>query len=223
MKKIIYTVNIGGYDELRSPLFIDEGVDYYCITDHAAMPPHPWIKIPLTDIVRHTTKDAHLQQRFQKIAGIPELHADITLYHDANLVQQASFLPLFDRLITSGADMLAMTHPDRDCVYEEIAACIQYKKAPEDLLRAQAVAYRNMGMPAHNGLIASGLLVRYTSRKTWKIDRTWWINTEAYSHRDQISFALTDWQLGIKKELLPWEEAFSRYIVRTPHTIKKEY
>ena len=56
--------------------------------------------------------------------------------------------------------MICLTHPDRDCLYEEAEAVIEYKKDTERWFQSKPTSILYENYPKNNGMIASGILYR---------------------------------------------------------------
>lgn len=85
-------------------------------------------------------------------------------------------------------------HPVRNCVYKEAKICIARQRDSALLLQKQVRNYRLSGLPANNGLIASGILMRKMNQQAIDLCDLWWQQVQLYSARDQIGFAYASWR-----------------------------
>ncbi len=225
-KRAIYTVLTGEYDTLQSPEYVDKDIDYICISDCEDDLPSPWKKIYCPP--GENRLDNHMEQRAAKIMGHITLEAyDQVLYHDANLIQKSSVIPLFLLFTESKADVVTMRHPHRFCVYDEIEACINLRKATAKKLIQQHIDYRMEGIPNNIGLIASGVMVRSFKNRNYRLfAEKWYSELEAHTHRDQIAFSVVEYRKdpAITKELVPWTSVLDgQLFYRVDHKIKALY
>jgi hypothetical protein len=113
---------------------------------------------------------------------------DITIYLDGNCsLRNTGFINLCISNLEN-SDMLLFKHPHRSCIYEEFAACRQFRKfdaSGNDIMQEQA--YRKF-YSSNNGLYWCGCLVRRKSGILSRISEQWWEHLMKYTWRDQISF-----------------------------------
>ncbi len=174
---LLYTANIGGYDKLqvtRQPGF--DFMDANCQVDGFSK-------------VRSA--------RFYKI-NLPTYDGDISIWLDANTKINCDLKTFVNKWLTSDVDMVAMEH-GRDCIYEEMDACLERRKDTFEHIERQRQFYLNEGFPRHQGMIGSGILIRRHIRKVYTLINEWWKYVEEYSHRDQLSFNYALWRL--KKDI----------------------
>jgi hypothetical protein len=56
-------------------------------------------------------------------------------------------------------------------------------------VQAQSEEYKRLGVPAKNGVIQSGLLMRENKPEVIELCEEWWKELSTHSIRDQIAFA----------------------------------
>lgn len=108
-------------------------------------------------------------------------------------------------------DIAAFKHPDRTCVYQELAACKKLKKDNAALMESQIQVYRKAGYPPFNGLVETACLVRRHTPEAILFNKSWWDQLQNYSYRDQLSFNYAAWKLGIKYGCVPGRRDASAY------------
>ncbi len=227
MKKAIYTVMTRNYDSIPVPQFIDKDIEYLAFTDSAESIPKPWSKIEI-DTSGMTQFEKLMVQRKLKIEGHEELKSfEKVMYHDANFFQLKSTESLFEKFAPDINLLVAMSHPWRNCVFEEIETCIKSSKAPKDKLKAQFMEYERLKIPKNFGLIAAGFMIRDFNSENWKnFGPIWYNNLLQFSHRDQISFSKTIWELGIdwnSVNTIEWDKIVEGTFAKIPHRIKTTY
>jgi len=169
---LLYTANIGGYDKLQ--VTEQPGFDFYCWQSHGNK-----LSIPKW-------------ARCFKITYYRE--SDVSIWLDANIKINCDLKEFVDKWLTSGVDMVAMEH-GRDCIYEEMDACIERKKDTVENIERQRKFYIDQEYPKHQGMIGSGILIRRNNMAVLELMLEWWKLVEKYSHRDQLSFNYALWKL----------------------------
>ena len=80
-------------------------------------------------------------------------------------------------------------HHARNCIYDEMKACVHYGKGNADLIRRQEDAYRREGYPAQNGLATCTIILRnHRLAHVKRAMEDWWTEIERHGIRDQLSF-----------------------------------
>jgi hypothetical protein len=181
--KVCYTAIIGHYEDLKEPSIISEGWLYICFTDQP-LRSNVWKIIPIAD------ETLTAQRLARKIKILPHIFlpdSEFTFWIDAsfqinidlNLFWARHFKPM----------LTAPAHPIRNCVYREIASCIFNRRGDENELRIQERDYKKENIPAFNGLITSGVLMRQQTKGCIILCDDWWNEIVKYSARDQVAFA----------------------------------
>lgn len=176
---ICYTALFGNYEELKEPRIITEGWQYICYTDQ-----------PLTSSVWQIvnvslTGDAQKSARYYKIMQWHQWHrsmwidASFAINTDLNKWWQLNFAKGFS----------APRHPLRNCVYIEALDCIFSKRGNIEQIKHQMEEYKKLNIPAKNGIIQSGILMRENTQGVIDLCEQWWHEVDTHSNRDQIAFA----------------------------------
>lgn len=161
MKIIIYTANIGNYDKEL---------------------PVKAMEFPFYRISCLGSKNPRLLAREIKLKPhefLPD--HDYSIWIDSNL---ELINPIFD----FNYDLVTWKHNQRDCVYEEAQECIRQKKDNSEIIYKQIQKYRQENYPEHNGMIASGYMIRKNTEKMRNFSESWWNELKVNSIRDQLSF-----------------------------------
>ena len=182
---VIYTAIMGGYDELRDPLFTDDDLTYICFTDNENIKSDIWYVEYL-----HDDKLDHMHLA-KKIKIFPHLYVkefDTSIWVDGKLEIRGD-LRSYIREYEKNTAMLCFPHYERECIYEEAGTCLFYKKGNKEELIRQISDYCREGYPINNGLYEMACIVRrHADDLVQKVMRDWYKEIEQYSHRDQVSF-----------------------------------
>jgi O-antigen biosynthesis protein len=141
----IYTAIFGDYDELKAPVAQDIDCDFFCFTDQVKPRKlHPWRTISVRRMAslsprmqakwfkvanHHVFPSGRLKMGFAVRAGhlLGGSRYEATIWVDGSLRIKG---PMMAReiagLVTDGS-MAVFKHPDRDCLYEEVAASLPIK------------------------------------------------------------------------------------------------
>lgn len=193
MKIAVYTALFGDRDVFLPPLnFVsDAGVDWFVFTDSPSLKVSPYKVIHKETVYEDLAKNA----RYFKILGDDLLKSyDLVLWHDANIQLDASKL----KDLVSYANTSYLTtfkHPNRDDFYSEAMSCIRVGKDHPFLILKQALVYFFKGMPAHNGLCATGILMKNKLYANPSFMTFWWEQVQTYSRRDQLALAYSSYKL----------------------------
>lgn len=111
----------------------------------------------------------------------------------------------------SEADICVFKHKKRNCLYDELNACILQQKDDEIIMTSQVEKYLKEGYPANNGLAETTAVLRRHNKVTTEFNEMWWEEIKNGSYRDQLSFDYTAWKLGIKYDLFPGYATLNPY------------
>ena len=200
-KIVVYSALFGNYDLIREPLLSPENIDYYLLTDHRIPENSLWKHYEESRVLpREILGDPVLCNRWCKMHPhllFPEY--DYSIYVDANIWIFSDLTPAAAWLDRYPAAMFR--HKKRDCVYEEIQACIDQNKAGTDSLRKHQEVIRAQGIPRHWGLLEASIIARkHSDRQCILLMDSWWEAFLRNSRRDQVSLIEVLWKAGIKPE-----------------------
>lgn len=197
---VIYTAIIGHYDTLKPPLVRPQGVRFICYTDQDNLEGMGW------EIrrVAHSDMSAPLIVRQYKL--LPHrFFQDVqtSIWVDASMTISGDLTSYIKRY-QKQADFLVMPHPERYCIFDEAAVCMQLHKEKKSKILRQITAYYVAGMPLDYGLYIGGILVRNhnvpTVRQTMEL---WFHEVEEYSFRDQLSLPYVLYKTGLPIDVAP--------------------
>ena len=199
----VYTAEFGGYDEILEPVIQPDNIDYYVITDESVQAGSSWKGLdPSACIPKEYQGDPTLSNRWCKMHPhelFPEYRYSI--YIDSNFLIVSDFTELANRM---GEFPVAMfRHKNRDCVYEEVEACMLKNKAPRDALKAHAALLRAHGVPEKYGMLEAPVIARrHMEPGCVELMDRWWDAFLQGSGRDQIALIDALWALGIQPSRL---------------------
>jgi hypothetical protein len=177
--KVIYTALFSNYEELKEPRVITPGWKYIIYTDQD-LTSNIWEirKVELTDTPQRMA-------RFYKLTKWTEWEQSIWI--DASFIIDTDLNVWWAKHFDKGFS--APKHPLRNCVFVEALDCIISKRGNKEEVQAQMEEYKKIGIPAKNGVIQSGLLMRENKPEVIELCQNWWEELKVRSIRDQISFA----------------------------------
>lgn len=203
-KKAIYTAIIDNYDTIEIPRYINPDYSYILFTNKD-------IKSDFWEVRKVEGSGVKLARHIKIRHDIYLPEYEFSVWMDANIIQNHD-INTFD---IGTNDMMTMKHPSRDCIYDEVQACINFNKDDDWKMAKQTFRYRNQGYPEHNGLIASGVLFRWHNLPVKRLMKSWDYEVAAHSHRDQLSFNFCLSKQPLKLGLLPY------YILNTHFLMKR--
>ena len=211
---VVYTAIFGHIpDELRPPGRVapDPSVRYLCFTDRIDRSKRigPWeLGPPLW-----THPDPRRMARYHKtLSHLVAPEAELTVWLDGNIQLRVDPWTLVERHLGDGLEVAAFKHRDRDCVYDELEACLRLEKDGAERMTHQVARYRAQGYPPRHGLAETGVLARRHSDRVREFNRSWWDEIEQGSVRDQLSFNFVLWRLGLDYDRFPGQSIRSPYV-----------
>lgn len=182
-KIVVYTAIYGNYISLKDAIPSDN-CDFVCFTDNTELKSDTWKVIYIDGFSKIPRRNA----KIYKI--LP--HRYFKEYEYSIWVDGTHIPTDPSRIVDKylGEDKIALfKHNKRNCIYEELKACIKQKKDNEHIMRAQVQSYKEDNYPANNGLATcSVILRRHNDPSIIKAMEDWWAEIEKYSTRDQLSF-----------------------------------
>ena len=153
-KTIIYSTIFGDYDNaIEQPKM--PRVKYVMYTDNPNLNAPGWevIHVPWFSGLH-----PRLKAKWFKIVGFPT--GCKSIYIDGNIrLNHADSVHKLLKWCKSG--VAVYKHPEgRDCIFDEAEYCQDFPKYRECPIIEQAQHYADVGMPAHYGLWACGIIVR---------------------------------------------------------------
>ena len=196
-KVIIYSCITGGYDDPVEPLFHSANIEYAMFTDSAKHSVPGWTYLGIPTKIQGSSK--HYQNRYIKMHPFELFpNADYACYIDGN-VCPVSDLSIYVEQINPTAGIAMHKHSTRDCIYEELKACLALKKGNAQQLVKQINQYRKDGFPERYGMLECNVIVvNLHNEIAKKIFEDWWAEQEKWgSMRDQIALPYVLWKNNI--------------------------
>lgn len=199
----VYTALFGGYDDVMEPLITPDNIRYFIITDQDIPHNSKWEQIKPEDVLPESVRgDDIMSNRWCKMHPhllFPDF--DTSVYCDANLLITSDMTP-----VTAGLDnypVAMFRHKRRDCVYDEVDACLLQRKAPKGDLKRHLKRLRSAGIPQHWGLLEAPVIARrHRDPLCIELMDAWWDLFTSGSRRDQLSLIETLWQRKIPPETI---------------------
>ncbi|MBE5879949.1 MAG: DUF616 domain-containing protein [Lachnospiraceae bacterium] len=191
-KPVVYTAITGNYDNVKEPLHIMQGVDYYLFTNNPNVKSDNWKVIFIDN--EEELDNVRLARKI-KILGHEILESyDYSIWVDGKLQIQDD-LGEYISDNEAGNAILCFNHPTHDCVYQEVELCESLQKDSSEIMQEQINRYRDEGYPQGNGMIDSACLVRdLHDKQLQETMRIWWNEVLHGSRRDQLSFNYSCWK-----------------------------
>lgn len=199
MKVIVYSVNIGGYDDLWTPDVFDENVRYILFTDNKYFKSDVW-EVNHIDFLSNENLDNRGKSRYIKTNPHKILPKhDISIWVDNcfkfkfNNVQD-----MLDDIGFMDKQIMCYKHEVRNCLYEESKIIKKMGLDIPSIVDEQMLKYRNENFPENYGLYQSGFMFRKNNSKVVKFNDIWWDEIKNFSGRDQLSQVYSSWKTGVE-------------------------
>ncbi len=192
----VYKVVFGNYDVIKEPEYIDDKCDYYIITDQTISRESKWKRIIPSQTFDISSYENTKKNRFYKMNPFiifPDY--EYSIYLDGNIDIYGNISDLI-QYVNPKTGIALHNMSNRDCIYDEVEACILLKKGSRDQLIKQICRYERDGFPRHFGLYECPVIVRNNSEICKKIMKDWWNEYEKSSGRDQVSLPYVIWKNG---------------------------
>ena len=192
-KKVIYTCVTGNYEPLDDPFAISDGYDYVCFTN-SNIKSDVWEIRPIPEELRVFTEVK--KQRCIKINPhkyLPEY--ELSIWVDGSIKLLKDVNSFVEKKCSGDSSIFIPRHPQRNCIYDEMTACIKQKKDTEENIAPQRKRYKEEKFPENYGLVQSNIIVRkHNDAGCIKLMDCWWNELKNGSHRDQLSFNYAMWK-----------------------------
>lgn len=191
-----------------------KGVEYHAYVDNRDIKPNGWQLRPPKWYEQNQRRSA---RRHKILSHQLYPRNEVTLYIDANIQLKTDPHELL-RFLTH--DLCTHRHNERDCVYDELKACLFWKKDKSEVMQQQINTYMQEGYPKHNGLIESNVLMRKNSSAIRNLNEAWWLEIQNGSLRDQLSFNVVAHRHKFTFGFLPGTIHNSPFFTLLPHGAK---
>jgi len=201
---VVYTSITGNYDELCDHSYINPYWDYICYTDNYKITNPRNSTWQIRPLMFDKLDDCR-NQRWHKMHPhelFPEYEKSLWL--DANIdILDKTFFDDIEKLIQNSIKISIAPHPYRNCIYDELNACIDLGKDDKNIMEEQIALIKKDGFPENQGLFDASIIFReHHDKQVIDIMEYWWWWVKHYSRRDQLSFTYVLWKKNIKIEPL---------------------
>ena len=176
---IVYSAIYNGYDNLLEQPDWD-GVRYVCYTDDESLTSDQW------EIRYEPLRYSHGRlNSFWWKCHPPFDEPCLWLDGSIQLRQQLFLREILELL--ADADLCAIPHIERDCIYDEAIFSMWADKYTALDLGRQIDHYRRSGWPPHAGLWQVGILGWAATTKARQLGAAWFAHAELFTHQTQVS------------------------------------
>lgn len=215
-KLVIYTAITGEYDELRDPLYVADEVKYVCFTNNPDLKSDIW---EIRYIVGSNRDNVHLARHIKMNPHIYLSEYETSVWVDGQL-QILDDLREYIAKYQLKSGILCFPHYKRDCICDEVAACIYLNKGNKKDMIMQVANYLKEGYPLNNGLIETGCIVRaHNDAKVRALMEAWEQEIVQYSVRDQLSFPYVCWKMQFEPDICDLSIRRNRWLRLCDHKI----
>lgn len=195
MKTLVYTSIFGGYDKLLDPKNIETEFDYKVYSDtkyNSAVWKSNIIK-PAFDSTRNA--------RYIKtqMINIDDSY-DYYIWIDGCITVTGDLKKYFD--IMGNKEGLFVSHPSRDCIYNEIHACAAMNKDRVDVMQNQINKYKKQSFPNNYGLAETNFFILKNTKTNKQFVKYWFSEILQHSKRDQLSFPVALKKFNLKDKFV---------------------
>jgi len=199
-KAVIYTCITGNYDQLNNHSYINPDWDYCCFTDNLSIKNNNNSSWEIKPLVFDKMDNIH-NNRWHKLHPhilFPEHERSVYVDTNINFLSDKIFDDINSAIKESKKISMGI-HPSRNCIYDELAACLKFEKDDHEIMNEQIDLIRKDGFPENYGLFENNIIYReHHDKDVIKIMKDWWWWVENYSRRDQLSFTYVLWKNNFK-------------------------
>jgi len=192
MKKCIFTINFGSYDQIVEP-YKTPGWDYIMFTNNKDIDFKGWTPV-FADV---PALPNYLKARYVYINShlyVPDY--DYSLMIGGQIRPSADLDEFAEKFMDFSQDFNMMKHPCRTCIYKEAEIIIREHIDTPENVNQQMERYRAAGFPVNYGLSACGIIGRRNNANVSGTNELWWHEVFSGSYRDQLSFDYVRWKTG---------------------------
>lgn len=199
---VVFTTITGNYDELHNHSYANPDWDYICYTDNCNIRDSKNSLWQIRPLIFNKLDDIR-NQRWHKIHPhilFPDYERSLWIDGNIDIIDKQVFANI-EHAIQMKTKISIPLHPFRNCIYDELDACIGLGKDDKKIMEEQIQLIRRNGFPANQGLFACGLIYReHHDKQVMDTMEEWWWWIEHHSRRDQLSLPYVLWtnDLAIK-------------------------
>jgi len=194
---IVYTTIFNTYEQLKPPPVHPPNTKFVCYTDNLLQSRPDW---ELRRVLCRLSPN-HCARFYKIMSSSCFPDTEVTIWHAGNVTLQGNLSSL--AALVENADIAVLKHPERNCVYEEVDACIKSQLDNPNVLFRQQARYRLNGYPSQYGLSMTFLIVRRNTARVQQLEEAWWREIELGSVLDHLSFDYSCRRAGIRLVEIP--------------------
>lgn len=215
MKYAVITFIFGKNKEiLREPLFIDNDVEYICITDQKDLKSKNW-KIIYDEILE--AKCVRDKMVYVKYNPFKYTTAKNICVIDGTLEIKNSLLTLFEQ--SKNVDLLVKNHPERTNLFDELNIWIKTRNMPRTALRMFEVMAKHDSFNLKTKVLYESCVLVYSNTESIKdlcstvIEYMKFLGKETLflSNQCVLTFLLNTQYKNLKKDYITQKAFFTRY------------
>ncbi|MCI8466532.1 MAG: DUF616 domain-containing protein [Lachnospiraceae bacterium] len=213
---VVYTAITGNYDELKEPLFLSDGLTYVCFTDNPKIKSKIW---NIEYIKDNSLDQIRLARHIKLNPHIFFSDYEISIWVDGKF-QIMDDLRTYVSIYQKQSKILCFPHPERECICDELAACIISRKGNKKNMIRQVSKYLTEGYPINYGLYETGCIVRmHHDDKVKMLMENWEYEIQQYSIRDQLSIPYIYWKNNFVPDICNLDINNNRWLVSKNHLL----
>lgn len=208
---VIYTAMIGDYDELREPLFLSDDITYVCMTNNKNLKSDIWNIEYISD---DSFDDVYLARHIKMNPHIYFHDYETSIWVDGKY-QIMDDLRIYISLYQKQSNILCFPHPERECICDEAAVCINSKRGNKKDIILQVAKYLKEGFPLDYGLYETGCIVRaHKDEQVKRLMEFWEEELLKNSVRDQLSFPYVCWKNNFTPDICDLDVNRNRWLLQ---------
>ena len=221
-KKVIFTVILGDYDNLKEPDQVLDDWDYICFTNRSDLRSENW------QIVRvNCPQDLNLKRcteyftiyPFRNLSGY-----ELSVLIGGQVSIQCDLNDFVNDNLPADKSMAVPLHPVRECIYDEALKVKELKKDSDRIVDKQMKLYKLEGFPSGQGLIQAGIMIRrHNDTQLMRHCKLWLQQVIMHSQRDQLSFNYVLWKHRLIEPNFMDPDVFTTHFKIHRHNYKQEF
>lgn len=211
---VIYTAIMGNYDILKEPVVKVDDLTYVCLTNNPNIKSSIW---NIEYIQNNFMDDVHLARHIKLNPHLYFKDYEMSIWVDGKY-QIMDDLGVYAEHYIKQSNVLCFPHPERECICDELGACIFYNKGKNKDMIIQVADYMKSGYPLRFGLYDTGCMVRFHNDDiVKKIMSEWESEIKNYSFRDQLSFPYICWRNRFQPDICDLDINRNRWLLVKEH------
>jgi len=217
MKIIVYTANIGGYDNFNHHNILDLNVRYILFTDNKYISSPSW-EISHIDFIKEKLDNRKIA-RYIKTNPHKILPAhDVSIWVDHCYIPKIkNFEDFLNQISFLNKNVMCYNHNERNCSYKEANVCKSKNLDNHTVIDNQINGYITEKFPNNYGLFDTGFMIRKNNEIVNNFNEFWWNEIKHKSGRDQLSQMYSSWKTKTQINPIP----IGRSIYHNPFLNKK--